>query len=78
MELDDSVAIHQRNLQTLAAEKIKLKNELAPEIITDVFEIKENHNNLRFEASHFKREIIKPLWYSICTVFGLKDMGLST
>ena len=78
MELDDSVAIRQGNLQTLATEMVKLKIELPPEIMTDAFEIKEHHNNFRFEASHFKWETIKSLWYSICTVFGLKDVGLST
>ena len=36
-----------------------LKNRLAPEIVTEVFEIKEPHYNLRSEASHFKIENVK-------------------
>ena len=64
MKLDNSVTINQRNLQILATEIFKVKNSLAPEIITDVFEIKEPHYNLRSETSHFKRENVK------CTHYG--------
>ena len=47
LELDNSVTIHQRNLQILATETFKVKNSLAPEIMTEVFEINEPHYNLR-------------------------------
>ena len=40
-------------------EIFKVKKSLAPEIMAEVFEIKEPHYNLRSEASHFKRENIK-------------------
>ena len=53
-ELDNSVTINQRNLQIHATEIFKVKNSLAPEIMTEVFEKKEPHYNLRSEASHFK------------------------
>ena len=43
LKLDNSVTIHQRNLQILATEIFKVKNSLAPEIMTEVFEIKEAH-----------------------------------
>ena len=49
LKLDNSVTIHQQNLQILATEIFKVKNSLAPEIITEVFEIKEARYNLRFE-----------------------------
>ena len=39
LKLDNSVTIHQRNLQILATEIFKVKNSLAPEIITEIFEI---------------------------------------
>ena len=67
-EIDNSVTIHQRNLQILATEIIKVKNSLAPEIMTEVFEIKEPHYNLRSEASHFKRENVKSTHYGIQSV----------
>ena len=34
LKLDNSVTIHQRNLQILATEIFKVKNSLAPEIMT--------------------------------------------
>ena len=68
LKLDNSVTIHQRNLQILATEIFKVKNSLAPEIMTEVFEIKEPHYNLRSEASHFKRENVKSTHYGIQSV----------
>ena len=38
LKLDNSVTIHQRNLQILATEIFKVKNSLAPEIMTQIFE----------------------------------------
>ena len=65
LKLDNSVTIHQRNLQILATEIFKVKNSLAPEIATEVFEIKEPNYNLRSDASHFKRENFKSTHCSI-------------
>ena len=36
--------------------------------MTDVFEIKEPHYNLRSEASHFKTEEVKSTYYGIQSV----------
>ena len=66
--LDNSVIIHQQNLQILETEIYKVKNSLAPEIMTELFEIKEPHYNLCSEASHFKREKIKSTHYGIQSV----------
>ena len=65
LKLDNSVIIDQRNLQILATNIFKVKNSLAPEIMTEVFEIKGPHFNLRSEASHFKRENVKSTHYGI-------------
>ena len=46
MELDNSVTIHQRKLQILATEIFKVKINLTPEKMTEVFEIKEPYYNL--------------------------------
>ena len=74
LKLDNSVTIYQRNLQILATEIFKVKSSLAPEIITEVFEIKETHYNLHSEASHFKKENVKSTHYDIQSVrhFGPK------
>ena len=50
---DGTVSIHHRNIQTLAAEMFKVKNEMSPEIIYDIFTQRiSNHYNLR-HVSHF-------------------------
>ena len=68
LKLDSSVTMHQQNLQILATEIIKVKNSLASEIMTEVFEIKEPHYNLHSEANHIKRENVKCTYYGIQTV----------
>ena len=37
LEKDKSVAIHYRNLQTLSYEIFRVKNNMAPEILTEIF-----------------------------------------
>ena len=44
---DRSVKIQQRNLQVLATEIYKLKNDLGPNIMTDIFHFVEKPNYLR-------------------------------
>ena len=41
LQKDNSVAIHQRNLQVLATEIFKAKNDLSPEIMKEAFELNE-------------------------------------
>ena len=72
LELDNSVTIHQRNLQILATEIFKVKNSLALEIMTEVFEIQEPHYNLRSEASHFKRENAR---FTHCGIQSVRHLG---
>ena len=49
----------------LPTEIFKVKNSLASEIMTEIFEIKEPHYNLCSGASHFKRENVKSTHYGI-------------
>ena len=65
LELDNSVTIHQRNFQTIGTEIFKAKNELTPEIMTEVFETKELNHNFHPVACRFKRENIKSTHYGI-------------
>ena len=68
MKLDNSVTIHQRNLQILTAEIFNVKTGLEPEKITEIFEIKEHNYNLCYEACQFKRENVKSTHYGIQSV----------
>ena len=68
LKLDNSVTIHQRKPQILATKIFKRKSSLVPEIMTEVFEMKEPHYNLRSEASHFKRENVKSTHHGIQSV----------
>ena len=47
LEKDKSVTIHHRNLQALAFEIFKVKNNMAPEILTEIFPQKESNYSLR-------------------------------
>ena len=67
-EKDNSVTIHQTNLQALATEIFKLKNGLALEILKEVFEIQNRAYNFLSEATHFKRENVKTTHYGIQSV----------
>ena len=68
LELDNAVTIHQRNLQVLATEIFKVKNNLSPEIMKQVFDFQEPYYNLRSETSQFRRENIKTTHYGIQSV----------
>ena len=48
LEKDGSVSVHNQNLQILATEMYKIKNDLSPLIVTECFEQRnEQHCNLR-------------------------------
>ena len=47
LQKDNSVTIHQQNLQVLASEIFKAKNDLSPEIMKGLYELKEPSYSLR-------------------------------
>ena len=57
LEKDKSVTIHHRNLQTLAYEIFKVKNNMAPKILTEIFPQKESNYSLRNSAAMQGRSI---------------------
>ena len=49
LENDNSVSIHHRNIQTLATEIYKVTNGLFPEIMSEIFQIREEtRDDLRY------------------------------
>ena len=60
---DHSVTVHQKTLQVRVTEIFKVKNNLAPDIMKDVFELKEPPYNLRSESNRFTRRNVKTTYY---------------
>ena len=65
LQKDSSVTIHQRNLQVLATEILKTKNGLSPEIMKDIFELKEPSYSLHSKGNYFVRGNVKTTHYGI-------------
>ena len=57
LEKDNSLRIHDRNLQKLVTEIFKVKMNLGPEIMKEVFEIVEDSHTLRNEIKLKSRKI---------------------
>ena len=54
LEKDNSVSIHYGNIQTLAVEMYKVANGMSPEIMNEIFQLKEkSHYNLRYTSEFF-------------------------
>ena len=47
LKKDKSMKIHQKNLQILATEIYKVKNDLGPKVVADIFHFAEKPYNLR-------------------------------
>ena len=51
LEKDNSVSIHYRNIQALAIEMYKVANGMSPEIMNEIFQLREkSHYNLRYTS----------------------------
>ena len=56
---DNSFKIHQRNLQKLAIEIFKVKKDIAPAIMNNIFEYNDNPYSLRNGTAYFKSRNIR-------------------
>ena len=68
LELDNVVIIHQRNLQVPVTEIFKVKNNLSPEIMKQVFDFRNPYYNLGYETSQCRRVNLRTTHYSIHSV----------
>ena len=68
LQKDNSVTTHQRNFQVLATEIFKAKNNLSPETMKEVFELKEPSYSLRSKENYFVRGNIKTTPYGIHSI----------
>ena len=63
LEKDDSVSVHNQNLQILATEMYKIKNDLSPLIFTELFEQRnEQHYDLR-KNSQFTKPPVRTVYH---------------
>ena len=60
LERDNSVTIHERNIQVLLTEIFKVKSGAAPEIMTEIFKFKDHSYDLR-KNNCLESRIIKSL-----------------
>ena len=68
LDLDNSVNLHQKNLQDLVTEIYKVEHGIAPEIMKDIFELQNPSYNLRSSCNRFRRENIKTVHYALQSV----------
>ena len=68
LEKDHSVTVHHKNLESLVTEIFKVKNDLALDIMKDVFELKELTYNLRSESNHFTCRNVKTTYYGLSSI----------
>ena len=61
------MTVHHKNLQVLATEILKPKNNLAPDIMKDVFEL-QSPKNLLSESNHFTRRNVKTTYYDLLSI----------
>jgi hypothetical protein len=75
---DSSYKIHHRNLQRLPIEIYKFKNNLASEILSDIFEANSNMCNTRSDKTVSSRRV-KSLYNGTQTIIhGTKNLGHCT
>ena len=70
LERDNSVTIHERNIQVLLTEIFKIKSGAAPEIMTEILKFKDHSYDLK-KNNCLERRIIKSCKYGSETVSNL-------
>ena len=72
LKRDKSTLIHVKNLQQLATELLKVKNDLSPEILKEIFVFQENETyNLR-NGNHVAQKNMRTMQYGTESVLNLE------
>ena len=76
LDLDNSVTVQQKILRVLMTEIYKVKHEIAPEIMKDIFELQNPLYNLTSSCNQFRRENKKcSLWLTVHKISWPKNLG---
>ena len=62
LQKDESVTIHEKNIQKLATEMFKVFKNLSPPIVADLFEVRQNNYNLK-HRSYFSILNVKSVYH---------------
>ena len=77
LNLDNFVAVHQKNLQVLVTEIYNVKNGIAPEIMKGIFELQNPSYNLRSSCNPFRRKHKNcSLWVTVRKILAQKSGSL--
>ena len=68
LEKDYSLTVHHKTLQVLITEIFKVKSSLAPDIMEDIFELKEPPFNLRSESNYYTRRNFKTTYFGLLLI----------
>ena len=68
LDLDNSVTMHQKNLQVLVTQIYEVKNGIAPDIMNNIFKLQDPSYNLRSSCNQFRRENVKTVNFAIQSV----------
>ena len=67
LDKDDSVTIHQKNIQALATLMYKVRNNIAPAVVSSLFSLSNAPYNLR-SGSRFQQPPVNTVWNGLETV----------
>ena len=68
LQKDSFVRVHHRKLQILVTEIFKVKNDLAPKTMTEVFQFRERFYNLRSGISTFMTRKVRITYFDLNSV----------
>ena len=72
LEKDDTVSVHQRNLQFFAIELYKVLNDLSPDLMKNIFPLNEDSGHSTRNKRTFKSRLVKTVRYGTDSLAYLK------